>query len=45
MDRDDLRPCLACGQPCDGDVCDERCERALEAEVGVDIIEDYDDEE
>lgn len=26
MDREELRPCKGCGAPCDGDLCDARCE-------------------
>jgi hypothetical protein len=29
LSYDDMRPCLFCGAPCDGDVCDTRCEQAL----------------
>lgn len=31
MDLDDLSKCLYCGELCDGDVCDDRCARALDA--------------
>lgn len=26
LDRDDLTPCVACGRPVDGSVCDQYCE-------------------
>jgi hypothetical protein len=29
MTADDLRPCKACGAPCDGGVCDTHCELEL----------------
>jgi hypothetical protein len=32
LSYDDLRPCLYCGAPCDGDLCDGYCERMMEAE-------------
>lgn len=35
MTRDEfgeqMRPCLACGKPCDGDVCDDYCADDLRA--------------
>ncbi len=30
---DSYRPCKACGTICDGDVCDDRCARQLQAEI------------
>lgn len=35
MDRDELLPCLFCGELCDGDVCDEVCARQLDFWAGV----------
>lgn len=32
MNADDLRPCKACGEPCDGSVCDEVCAQQLDVE-------------
>jgi hypothetical protein len=45
LDADELRPCRACGAPCDGDVCDMFCEAVLDAMQDKDApAEDEDDE-
>ncbi len=38
MDRDDLRPCAGCGRPCDGDVCDSRCEQEANYRTAVGFL-------
>lgn len=45
MTYEDLQPCRACGAPCDGDVCDERCERMLLDDEEDTSEDDEDDEE
>lgn len=44
LDRDELRPCRACGAPCDGDVCDAFCADVLAREVEDESDDDAEDE-